>query len=62
LRVDVDEQNALLCDRKARSEIDSGGGLSDATFLVGNGECDGGHGSMGSWPHAKLRALGEGHH
>jgi hypothetical protein len=36
LRVDVDEQHALLCDRKACSEIDSGGGLSHATFLVGN--------------------------
>jgi hypothetical protein len=34
LRVDVDEQHALLRDREACSEIHRGGCFSNATFLV----------------------------
>ena len=42
LRIDVDEQHALLGQRQRRGQIDGGRGFADAAFLVGDGD-DSGH-------------------
>ena len=38
LWVDVDEQDALVGERERRGQVDGGGGLADAAFLVGDGD------------------------
>jgi hypothetical protein len=38
LRVDVDEEHALVCECEGRGEVDGGGGLADASLLVGDGD------------------------
>ena len=43
LRVDVDEQDALLRQREGGREVDGGGGFADAAFLVGDGDHARGH-------------------
>ena len=42
LRVDVDEQDALVGQRQRGGEVDGGGGLPDAALLIGDGD-DSGH-------------------
>ena len=38
LRIEVDEQDALLGERQRGGEVDGGGGFADAAFLIGDGE------------------------
>ena len=38
LRVEVDEQDALACERERGAEVDGGGGFADAAFLIGDDE------------------------
>ena len=38
LRVDVDEEDALVGEGEGGAEVDGGGGLADAAFLVCDGE------------------------
>ena len=38
LRIDVDEQDALVRERQRRGEVDGGGGFADAALLVGDGD------------------------
>ena len=37
LRIDVDEQDALVGERERGGEVDGGGGFADAALLVGDG-------------------------
>ena len=43
LRIEVDEQHALLGHGEGRGEVDGGGGFADATFLVGDSDDPGRH-------------------
>jgi hypothetical protein len=38
LRVEVDQQDGLAGGGQGGGEVDGGGGLADAAFLVGDGE------------------------
>ncbi len=38
LRVEVDEEDGLICHGERGGQVDGGGGLGDAAFLVGNGD------------------------
>ena len=43
LRIEVDEQDALLGHREGGGEVDGGGGFADAAFLIGDGNHACGH-------------------
>jgi hypothetical protein len=46
LGIEVDQENLLAALGQAGGEIDGGGGLADAAFLVGDGDDGRGHGRV----------------
>ena len=52
LRIEIDDEHALADGRERGAEIDGGGGLADAAFLVGEGE-----NARAAWPECVHGAL-----